>query len=75
MILVNYLESNNLLHNHHYGLWSGRNNEVCVNKLYSQVLDHFHKGNYTIAIFLYLSRSFEMFGLVNFNIQVEILWN
>ena len=57
--LVDHLVNKNILHENQFAYRSRRNTEVAIMKLNKHILENFDNNNFTMAVFLDLSRAFD----------------
>ena len=57
--MLEHFESNNILSNLQYAYRRGRNTELAITKLVSDVLNNFDSNNFTVGVFLDLSKAFD----------------
>jgi retron-type reverse transcriptase len=57
--LINHIEKNNILTQHQYGFRENRSTELAIIELVDRITKAIDKGEYTIGIFLDLSKAFD----------------
>ena len=57
--LINFVEKNNILSEHQYGFRKNRSTELAITEFIDKITKAIDKGQYTIGIFLDLSRAFD----------------
>ena len=68
--LIKYVEKNKILSKHQYGFRKNRSTELAVIELVDKITKAIDKGEYTIGIFLDLSKAFDM---INHKILIKKL--
>jgi hypothetical protein len=56
--LINHIEKNNILTQHQYGFRENTSTELAIIELVDRITKAIDKGEYTIGIFLDLSKAF-----------------
>ena len=57
--LINFVEKNNILSEHQYGFRKNRSTELAITEFIDKITKAIDKGQYTIGIFLDLSKAFD----------------
>jgi hypothetical protein len=57
--LINYVEKNKILSEHQYGFRKNRSTELAIIELVNKITKEIDQGNYTVGIFLDLSKVFD----------------
>ncbi len=57
--LINHIEKNNILTQHQYGFRENRSTDLAIIELVDRIMKAIDKGEYTIGIFLDLSKAFD----------------
>ena len=57
--LINFVEENNILSEHQYGFRKNRSTELAITEFIDEITKAIDKGQYTVGIFLDLSKAFD----------------
>ena len=57
--LLNHVETNNVLNNSQFAYRKGRSTDSAILKLVNNVVNNFEKGEYTVAVYLDLTKAFD----------------